>query len=46
MEVLLDQFRKASEKSRRAAARKQARTKIVEDLFWSMFNAPEFSWNH
>ncbi|HCK55664.1 MAG TPA: hypothetical protein DIC23_20820, partial [Planctomycetaceae bacterium] len=26
----------------RAAQREQA----VEDIFWTLFNSPEFSWNH
>jgi hypothetical protein len=26
--------------------RKDARTQVVEDIFWSLFNSPEFSWNH
>ena len=37
----------------RAAARlcgksgqKDARGQVVEDIFWSLFNSPEFSWNH
>lgn len=30
----------------RSAADKQARAKIVEDMYWAMFNSPEFSWNH
>jgi hypothetical protein len=25
---------------------KDARGQVVEDIFWSLFNAPEFSWNH
>ena len=24
----------------------QQRVKILEDLYWSLFNSPEFSWNH
>ncbi|WP_157605437.1 DUF1549 domain-containing protein [Schlesneria paludicola] len=27
-------------------ARGDQRTKIVEDLFWSLFNSPEFSWEY
>jgi len=29
-----------------SAADKQARAKVVEDMYWAMFNSPEFSWNH
>lgn len=29
---------------RDAGARNRAR--VVEDLFWTLFNSPEFSWNH
>jgi len=25
---------------------KDARGQVVEDIFWSLFNSPEFSWNH
>ena len=25
---------------------KDARAHVVEDLFWSLFNSPEFAWNH
>jgi Protein of unknown function (DUF1549)/Protein of unknown function (DUF1553) len=25
---------------------KDARGHVVEDVFWSLFNSPEFSWNH
>jgi hypothetical protein len=28
------------------AESKEKRTKLVEDLVWSLFNSPEFSWNH
>ncbi len=31
------QFEEASDEERKA---------IVEDLFWSLYNSPEFSWNH
>jgi Protein of unknown function (DUF1549)/Protein of unknown function (DUF1553) len=30
----------------RDAAGKDARANVVEDLYWAMFNSPEFSWNH
>lgn len=26
--------------------REENRKRFVEDLFWTLFNAPEFSWNH
>lgn len=29
-----------------AAASKNEKNRIVEDLFWALFNSPEFSWNH
>ena len=29
-----------------AGARGPQRQKIVEDIFWDLFNSPEFSWNH
>lgn len=29
-----------------AEAKNNQRTKVVEDLFWALFNSPEFSWNH
>ena len=25
---------------------KDNRNQAVEDLFWALFNSPEFSWNH
>jgi hypothetical protein len=28
------------------AASNDGRSQIVEDLYWSLFNSPEFSWNH
>jgi hypothetical protein len=27
-------------------ARLKNRSRVVEDLFWTLFNAPEFGWNH
>ena len=24
----------------------EARQQAVEDIFWTLFNSPEFSWNH
>lgn len=27
-------------------AKGQPRARLVEDLFWTLFNSPEFSWNH
>jgi hypothetical protein len=27
-------------------ATKQERQAVVEDLFWSLYNSPEFSWDH
>lgn len=27
-------------------ADKNQRAEVVEDLFWALFNSPEFSWNH
>jgi hypothetical protein len=29
-----------------AASTKETRSQVVEDLFWSLFNSPEFSWSH
>jgi hypothetical protein len=29
-----------------AAGGSESRAKIVEDLYWVLFNLPEFSWNH
>jgi Protein of unknown function (DUF1549)/Protein of unknown function (DUF1553) len=29
-----------------AAAGPKGRSQVVEDIFWSLFNSPEFSWNH
>jgi Protein of unknown function (DUF1549)/Protein of unknown function (DUF1553) len=29
-----------------AAAGAKGRSQVVEDIFWSLFNSPEFSWNH
>jgi hypothetical protein len=28
------------------SGQKGARAQVVEDIFWSLFNSPEFSWNH
>ncbi len=28
------------------AAKGKERTRVVEDVYWSLFNSPEFSWNH
>lgn len=28
------------------AANQKQREKITEDLFWALYNSPEFSWNH
>jgi hypothetical protein len=28
------------------AAGESERKQIVEDMFWSLFNSTEFSWNH
>ena len=28
------------------ARNKPERKRVVEDMFWALFNAPEFSWNH
>jgi len=28
------------------ARNKSERERVVEDLFWALFNTPEFSWNH
>ncbi len=28
------------------AAKKKQRPQVVEDVYWSLFNSPEFSWNH
>ncbi len=28
------------------SGQKGARGQVVEDIFWSLFNSPEFSWNH
>ena len=28
------------------SGQKDARSQVVEDIFWSLFNSPEFSWNH
>ena len=28
------------------SAKKEQRAQVVEDLYWSLFNSPEFSWNH
>jgi len=30
----------------REARNQNERKRIVEDMFWALFNAPEFSWNH
>ena len=30
----------------REAGSENERKRIVEDLFWSLFNSPEFAWNH
>jgi hypothetical protein len=27
-------------------AKKDQRVQVVEDLYWGLFNSPEFSWNH
>ncbi|HEV8004110.1 MAG TPA: DUF1549 domain-containing protein [Planctomycetaceae bacterium] len=29
-----------------ASAGSKGRSQVVEDIFWSLFNSPEFSWNH
>jgi hypothetical protein len=29
-----------------ASAGAAGRSQVVEDIFWSLFNSPEFSWNH
>lgn len=29
-----------------AGASREEKNRIVEDLFWALFNSPEFSWNH
>ncbi len=29
-----------------ADAGPKGRSQVVEDIFWSLFNSPEFSWNH
>jgi hypothetical protein len=36
-EYFLQQFAEAGAKGR---------SQVVEDIFWSLFNSPEFSWNH
>ncbi len=33
-------------KQYQAAQNQNQRTKITEDLYWSLYNSPEFSWNH
>jgi len=30
----------------RSTTEKKGRNKVVEDLFWAIYNSPEFSWNH
>jgi hypothetical protein len=32
--------------SAQQSGQKGARARVVEDIFWSLFNSPEFSWNH
>ncbi|MBI1315100.1 DUF1549 domain-containing protein [bacterium] len=29
-----------------ASASKNEKARVVEDIFWALFNSPEFSWNH
>jgi len=29
-----------------AKAKDQGRDKVIEDIFWTLFNSPEFSWNY
>jgi hypothetical protein len=29
-----------------ASAGAKGRAQVVEDILWSLFNSPEFSWNH
>ena len=29
-----------------SAGNSNQRMKVIEDIFWSLFNSPEFSWNH
>ncbi len=29
-----------------SGASKNEKNRVVEDLFWALFNSPEFSWNH
>jgi hypothetical protein len=26
--------------------RGSSRHQVIEDIFWTLFNSPEFSWNH
>lgn len=33
-------------KQYQAASNQNQRIKITEDLFWALYNSPEFSWNH
>ena len=33
-------------KQYQTASNPKQREKITEDLFWALYNSPEFSWNH
>ncbi|RMG32352.1 MAG: DUF1549 domain-containing protein [Planctomycetota bacterium] len=30
----------------RSASSRKERARMIEDIYWALFNAPEFSWNH
>lgn len=36
----------ATPDSERPAGLRRSREEVVQDIFWTLFNSPEFSWNH
>lgn len=52
--AMLDKTYEAAEKRHKASNNKQeshpkpnrSKAEVVQDLFWILFNSPEFSWNH